>query len=320
MIIHSSFNIIAVLIFLSLENTSGIEKSATDSTCPQFSPQCTCDLDAIICSNFSSFSELNLSHYNTTKIILSPLNFAILDKNFTLDNLIYPYPKDISIDLVNVLGFDLQTRFYKKQSVQDIQLAFQDSSFRVYIDGELLERENCSWNLIDQNYVSLFNNVSRLILESVTFHDKICPVIFKNVNIDVLYTANVTNLNHFSLSDLSDQNGQNLNSSLNSYFIVQGKFFLDSTFMNGQIFQNLKELIITDSKVLGIENNLFIKLKKIREIALGIRNVGDFFKNGTKWLNSINSDLYVDLNNQTNININLDRQVNYFSIYINQFF
>jgi hypothetical protein len=309
MIIYSIISFKTIFLLLVLGKACNFKKIADDSSCPQLSPQCTCDVDTITCSNFTSFSELNLSNYNTTKIFLSPLNLAILDKNFNLDNLIYPNPNDISIDLINVQGFDLRSGFFKKQSIQDVQLSFQDSKFAVYIDDVLLAPENCNWNLIDQNYVSLFNNVSRLVLESVDFVNEICPIVFKNVNIDVLYTEIVSNQNHLSFSNLADQNGQILNSNVNNYFIVGGDFYLDATFMSTQIFQNLKEIIVTNSKLRGIDDKLFSKIKKIEKIALGINNFGDFYKSGTKWLNSINDDLYVDLNNQTEININANRQV-----------
>ena len=153
--------------------------------------------------------------------------------------------------------------------------------------------------------------MSRLVLDNVNYQKVMCPIIFKNANIDVLYTDIVTNENHLTFSGLSE--GQNLNTNINSFFILKGDFYIDSTFFNEKIFKNLNQLIITDSTVYGIEEKLFSPLKNVRKIALGIHNMGDFFRNDTKWLNSINDDLFVDLNNQTDIIMNQDRQVFCFS-------
>jgi hypothetical protein len=313
---HSAFVFHTILLVLIVGNNVSRAKrdlndEDDDGKCPQFSPQCTCDFDTITCFNFTSFSELNLSNYNATKIFLKPLSLATLDKNFNLDDLVYQNPNDISIDLINVRGFDLNSNLFKKQSVQDVQLSFQDSNFEVYIDGVPLGPDACNWNLVDQSYRSILANVSRLVLDNVNYQKMMCPIIFKNANIDVLYTDVVTNENHFTFSNLPE--GQNLNTNINSFFILKGDFYIDSTFFNEKIFKNLNQLIITDSTVYGIEEKLFSPLKNVRKIALGLHNMGDFFRNGTKWLNSINDDLFVDLNNQTDILMNQDRQVFCFS-------
>ena len=289
--------------------------------CPQFAPQCFCDgKNGLECSNFTSFSQLNLNNYNVKEITLHPIEPSLLDENFNLAGLTFNEDNTVEISLVNLLGFDLRSDFFKERTNIYAELTFEQSNFDVYFKSNLLEAKDCRWDLLTGDFSNIFKNISKLSLEFSNSSSKVCPLAFKNSHIDTFNALIVTNNNYLEFMQMPDIAGQTLNSRIRQLSIVYSDLYLSSKFISKHVFANVEEIIFEFTNLQGIEANIFKSFEKLKSIQLGITDVTGFIKNGTTWLNSINPTLNVDLTNPADIQANKQRSVAVFFEGINNSF
>ena len=105
----------------------------------------------------------------------------------------------------------------------------------------------------------------------------------------------------YSLSQLSRLN-INKSNNFDLFYLDLNLYSESITFenLNPFIFRTLKYLIVKGS-VEHFDDNLFENLNQIKQISIKSDSLINFFHRGTKWINSINRNLYVNPLNQVNI-------------------
>ncbi len=288
-------------------------KPNNPNLCPQFSPQCFCDTNGIECNNFTLFSELNLFDFDGSKLFFSPSSPAVLDYYLKLDGLQFndDYKTDISFS--NLLGIDLRTSLFKEKS-PIVTLEFQTSTFDLYLSNKLVAEKDCTWELnpFIGDFSNIFSNIDILRLEGLAYSSRICPILFRNAQINKMYLLIASNENNLNFFDLSEIASQNLNSTIKELYLIYGQVYLKSTFLNKNVFENTELFAFEFDNIFGLDDDIFKSFKKIRKIQFA---EGDFngLLNNTKWLNSINSDISVNLDKQAEILAYQNRSV---AIYI----
>ena len=192
-------------------------------------------------------------------------------------------------------------------------LQIMNVNFDFYRRGKLVTSENCT----SENFgskTSFFGSLKSLMLTAnVLYNHRICPYVFANTNLEQLSLFDITNsllfknrLEFLNITDTKDfdMNIKNLN------FLVLTIYFdtLTLTSLNPLTFKTLKALLIFGN-LEHIEANLFENFKEMRFIALQSSELINFFHRGTKWLNSINRNLSVNLSKNSELSQNVYRLV-----------
>ena len=70
---------------------------------------------------------------------------------------------------------------------------------------------------------------------------------------------------------------------------------LNSKLLDQYVFKNIRELVISDSTIGGIEKTLFTNFIEIETIQLRVKNLKDIFlKNNTEWISNLNQSTILD--------------------------
>lgn len=196
------------------------------------------------------------------------------------------YLKGVDLDFFAPLRhldnlIELKTRFVRFQS-----------TFTLYHNNEyILTVEKCNNKTYEslltlksrENVLSSFN---QLIVSNSK--NKLCKCMFQNINLKLL----TIKTNYFELLDRSDQQ-QFLNSSISSLkFVRNTRLKLDKKNLDPILFVDLNSLILQDSTLLRVENDLFKStFHNLRFILLQLINLESFLHGGgVGWIKNLNWD------------------------------
>jgi hypothetical protein len=183
-----------------------------------------------------------------------------------------------------------------------------------YRQGYLLKSEQCKIENFDSE-TNFFGQIKTLFLQDKVFYNhKICPYVFMNTRLERLDLYEISN----SLIFMNTLEFLNISESP-LFFQMKNKLeFLNLCLYNGQIsainlnpfaFQNLKYLVIKGSFEY-FDKNLFADFQEIRFVSIKSDALINFFhRGGTKWLNSINKNLNINLKDKSNFRQNIHRLV-----------
>lgn len=291
--------IIIFLIWLSLSyNTSCILDDGDDYSCPQFEPFCTCSFLSILCDNITQFNELNFKNFSCSSISISlsqPAHQIILNNDFKLDELDFS-ENSIHLSISNLKGIEYKANPFNLNRPDIVNLELIDSFLDIYSRDDLLGLKICDNKLLSEfNSENLFKNINELIIHPLNRSNIICPVLFKNAYINSLSVINNFNFEFYKLPETE------LNCTINNLNLDFVELFLDSKLLDSMIFSQLIRISIMYSKLEGIQKDLFYSFKKLKTLILFLDNFDQLYKNGIEWMHSLNSDVYVDLTNENEI-------------------
>ena len=153
------------------------------------------------------------------------------------------------------------------------------------------------------------NEISIKLAETKT---PICPLVFKDFRIQTLWLFGQNSF--YSRSVLWFENSTKigrLNSNIIHLEINIDNANLDFNFLNPFVFESVKAIYIY-GKVKKIDPKLFSTFKNITFLYLKLEYFRNLMhNNGLEWLKNINSDINVDLNNQTEIAENIQKRLKY---------
>ena len=251
------------------------------------------------CANFTTFEQLNfsnLTHRRYAVVSLSPN----IDSQLKLDNKLNlkgielilkttsskTYPKII---LSNLFGFD---PFYNPF----LDLDLNNTKFDIEIKNSIW-----SFNKLDcitSNLSYIFNdlNINRLKIEYPIFNDRLCPLIFKNTQINELIFESLSPIRYVNLTT-----NYNLNINIHSVTCIFGydSFLtrLDSeTLLNQHMFEKVVELNFKSCYLDYIDRESISKLKYLKSIRLeSLSNYKNLFQNGFDWTNGLQNSIQLTI-------------------------
>ncbi len=277
--------------------------------------------------DFSEFSELDFTKcsitLNMSSIRFKPTKKIILDNslNFTglkvksiavLFNIAFNNIKGIDFRLNCLESIDFENNFEPKSFFWYFDL----SNFDIYVNSLLITKEKCNLDLFQQSE-SFLSRISFLFLNSaVIYSTQTCPLIFHNVQIQVLNIENLKdsliNKNIFSFQNISIEY---IKTNILQLILKVFRYNLDQRLLNEFIFKNLVFLDI-NGILNSIQPDLFKYFKQLKLLRFRTQNAKSLLTNKNKWLNYLNSDVNL---NQLNSNDYQDKMffLTIFQVYSN---
>ncbi len=264
----------------------------------------------VLCSGFDSFLEIDTScashlllyHPVMDYIAFEPRRRLVLDSSlrFTelkrLINLSFGLQRSSKtlpprIMFRNLAGFDVLSANNLFSDFPIIRTVFYDTKFDLYANKTRLHHSNCNESIFKrlfatQNYFDTFKYALSLV-DRVEFPSKVCPFMFKNINIRDFYpnTALLFDTNNYS--DLADLNSQILSVNIKSAMNIK----LTREFLYAPVYKRIKKLRIS-GPVSQVDSAIFKDLPNIMYLYLNLRNMRTFLhSHGLEWLNSLNAHL-----------------------------
>ncbi|CAF0710226.1 unnamed protein product [Brachionus calyciflorus] len=263
---------------------------SSPNSCSFFPSYCNCiGPKDITCQNFDDFLQLNFSSGNSSRLFkyvnFHPKEPLSLSNKLNLNGL--SFTDDAILSLKNLNSLDFFTNLSLHSSSLNLELT--NSSLMVYYDVKNLLEYKCNFDLIDSSFKPVFSSFKTILLD-VLYPGKICPLIFQNSNIEKLRIKNLNNYNKIQFKNLPDFILTRLNSTIRrleiDYSLIQT---LDNGFLNKYLFNNLEELIITETELYSIDENVFKFLPRLNFLLLLLENFGEFFKSSSNlWFKGLN--------------------------------
>ncbi len=155
--------------------------------------KCLCTPNNLICSQFTSFDQLQFLAANPafTSIFLDPLAPISLDSKFTLNGL--RLANNSRIHLTKLKSLSLQANPFAQDPTMAKTLKLSDSSLDFYLNSEQLSSVCSLRSTLDLKVVPLFSSFTRIELtESVRYQGPLCPLVFSRGLIDELILSNLS--------------------------------------------------------------------------------------------------------------------------------
>jgi hypothetical protein len=213
----------------------------------------------------------------------------------------------------NFKGFDLTSNPFKYVNFTGNFYKFWSigfSNFDFYYRNNPVDKA-CNKNLFD--VLPLENQFTGFFLEfefDNKFSSNTCPLIFSNIKLNLINFNQISDCfvekNIFGFQNISEDLLKRLNSSIYQLNIRFYHTDLKSNLLNNYIFANLTVLDL-NGQIKQIQQDLFKYFINIRFIRFRMQNIQHILVRNNKWLDSLNFDLNIDINNSTQVNNNAHR-------------
>jgi hypothetical protein len=240
---------------------------------------------------------------NALKIYINKNIF--LDNDLDLTNFFRVFTATEIIWLIliqNIKGFNQKTIESINQNFPkfDIEYDLNNVKFDIYQNGTLLTEDKCKKENFDRNMTSFIGMKKLVLVDNVFYDNKICPYVFINTRLNVLSLLQIANSfifkNRLEFMDIEDDTNLINTKELNSCEINIVYEPISLRILNEFIFKNLNFLVITGI-CQEVQIDLFKYFHQLRVVQISPENFEGFLHSGTKWMNSLNSDLSVNLAN-----------------------
>ena len=312
--------LIATCISLAHGRSDDIVFKKPFNYCLNYRKSCFCQSnERIECNNFSEFKELKLSEITNDKTLtyirIKPSNSIILDNRLDLNGLNIDHNR-IQFVFENLLGVEITSSPFESVSVnkQLSYLSINNSTLDFYYRNKTFDWI-CDLVLSDFKLKPLFSSFRSVFLgqlDKVRYPAKLCPVVFKDANLESLYLFNLTQENrpNFLQFNSSFFPISSLNSVINNLHIQSSHIRLDNELLDRNVFKYVRKLSIEFSSLAFIEPDLLKWFKSLRQINLWLFNFGEFIRgSNNKWLHYLNHDLNVNLSNANQVDSYRDKQI-----------
>ena len=235
----------------------------------------------------------------------------------------------IKFTYLNLKGFELNTPSLAQYVIKspknslvnysyDIQI--YESSMDFYVNS--IESNSCDdflkWNLTEPKTFFQIKSEIRGVTIDITFigtqfsEKHICPFYFHNMSfnsLNIRYQINTFYKKNFLKFDKIPSNYSIfLNPKIKSMFAYNiEKIDIDSTsFLNKHVFKNLNVLALFGD-INYIEKDIFKDFNQLKNIFFNTIYFEKLIRKGTKWISYINYGLHVNLNNKSDIDLNINK-------------
>ena len=264
---------------------------------------------------------------SSPQILDRSLNLTSLNKFLRGMNRFNPYEDtdmiSITVKYSNLRGFDLNASFFSDEkptkSIIFYIYEIYDSEFQFFLNNQL--QVSCEdflkSNLTEPKSFFQIASHTNQSQTSVYFYDiefsktPICPLYFKNVNLDdivIYYQINTFyKKNYLKFSRLNNTDKFFFNSNIEILWTYRNeKIDIDSnSFLNKYLFHNLKGLALF-GEINSIEKDIFKTFRSLINIYFDLTFFGKLSRKGTEWISSINFDLHVNLSNRSDLDLHIN--------------
>lgn len=242
----------------------------------------------VYCEKFDSFDEISLNAENIENITLIPNKPLVLNEKLNLAAV--KVLDNFKFRISNLLGIHVSgDPFEVINATTSGKFFLDDSIFECYED-DLVTLEKCNYILNNDVMITWFYFFDFFSFGSnITYSKQICPALFRNGNIKTIELNQLTNDNklQFATVNYSDPIS-NLNSKIENLYIYNSTFFLEEKLLDQKVFKNISSLLIDESYLTGIQDDLFMYFSSLTRIELNLNNFAQFIQASNKWLKYLN--------------------------------
>ena len=252
---------------------------------------------------------------SSDKVLDRSINFSSIDKFF--NNVTEFRTNKNEIKFKGIIGFDmnLETSFDPSYKVSTY-LVFLDARFEFYYNNKLISscEDFTRLNFTEPKSVFQLGTKSRQVyytFENTRFPNSVCPFFFNNIQANrmtfilMIKTFYKSSFLKFSSNYKSAQQ----NSYVKSLYMEKiEKIDIDSYLLNENVFKSIITLSI-DGEINSIQEGIFKPFTYLRTIYLELNYFENLIHKGTKWISSINHGFHINLSNQTQLKLNINRLV-----------
>jgi hypothetical protein len=250
--------------------------------------------------------------YGVLKIYVNNRDF--LDNDLDLANLlrVFGVTKTFWLILIqNTQGFNQKTIQgsmhshieSKNRTISKIDIEYDliNTKFDFYQNGTLLAEDKCKKENFDRNMTSFFSMKKLALVDNVFYNNKVCPYVFINTQLIVLSLLQIANSfifqNRLEYLDIDDDDTNLINTKTLIFYEINIAYEAISVkILNKYIFKNVKTLII-NGICEEVQIDLFKYFHYLKLIQILPENFEEFLHSGTQWMNSLNSNLNVNVAN-----------------------
>ena len=267
----------------------------------------------IKCERFSEFKQLDFSNFTPDdgksfdEIKFYPMYPIILDNSLNLGQINvtdYYYVEFVNVYSINLLSNPFaELNPYKKTT-----LVFTDSRFEFLYQNQIIDVDKCNYLLQNEIYISILDTSFVFGLNNPSYQNyPMCPIIFQAATVETFAINNINIDNQFSFMDTSALNFSSFfTSDVRDLIISDSDFVLDQTVLDINVFSNLNLLLINNSNIRYIQEDLFKYFTNLKYVNMQLTNFVEVISlnSYSNWLASLNSNITVDLNDTNQVNEN----------------
>ena len=271
--------------------------------------------DILYCKNIAARFDgfLNSSFCRSDNIYFDLSGNEILDKSFDFRSIAKLMVIEIVFDRLKGIDVNAAVDFKNVNPMQyldgyNLNLKFLDSRLAMYENG--VESDKCSENESSNNgsdFFSIFQYYSSphtfISIENLSNKNKLCPMIFKNVEISSISFIYVENsfYRRNSFEFMESKQIDQKTTIYNVYFKECHMFDFNKKILNPSVFKEVKTILF-DGTINSIQVDVFKPFKNLRKLDITIVYVESMFRRiGIEWTKSLNSDINVNISNQSEI-------------------
>ena len=277
--------------------------------------------------DFDTFIDINFSkcpiQYNISMLNIQPDKKLFLDKTLNFTGLVLREIPSRFFELLfnDIKGIDLRYNSLKTIIIDkglDFYVAFKSTRFDFYVNQKLISKEICNYTLsfeINGNkiqyYEPFFSSLTTLVLHSsVKFSKETCPFIFKRARIKFLnikmIQSSFINQNVLSFSEIPEDYGKQLNSIIYQLMLKIYRVKLDLSVLNQYVFKEIVSLDL-NGLISSFQTDLFKSFAYLKVLRIKTQNVKGLLTNNNQWIQYLNYEVNVDINDQNEVSNNQDK-------------
>lgn len=238
--------------------------------------------------------------------------------NYVFEILKYVYTISAKINFKGIKGVNMQSPVkLNTYSLYYLVIEIENSNFNVFDSQNKILTTCQDFNHLNMTGQHLFSwNISQSILWSAKitflntrFKRPICELVFKHTSLKEIDFGRVyESFFKKSIPQFIEQSKyEYLNSSFDHLKVDSYEIILDSRILNKKIFQNLSGVEVL-GRLDSIQYDIFIPFKKLTSLYFEYLCFERLTKTQSlDWMRSINTELYVNLSNSTQIEESLSR-------------
>ncbi len=266
-------------------------------------------------SDFDQFENLNFTSCNESIFIntlkLEPNHPKILNDSLNFNGLKLKSPSRLfNIVFSRIKGIESLSYCLKSLTFEENYTPisfiwyFTLTRFDFYIDNQLINRDTCKLRSFQMDH--FMTQIQFIYLQrGIVYSDQTCPFIFDNSRIQVLsmdwLSSSFIQKNELAFMNITDT--YHIQSDILQLILHLFHYNLTAKLLDENVFRRLNYLDITGI-ISSIQDGLFKSLKMLKMIRLKTQNAKGLLTVRNNWLNDLNNDVNIDLNENT---INSDK-------------
>jgi hypothetical protein len=267
-----------------------------------------------IVNGFNRFDQLNFT--KCTQLIrimlleIEPDKRIILDGSLNFTGVTFqPMNKFLSVLFFKLKGIEISSNMLNGVRYSDVSFALQkiffvvsSSSLNFYFNGNLLDQSFCHPDKFPISKVTYLNRIQAMVwrIPIIFPSGMLCPFIFYNVYFKLLSIEGISSsllekniLGFLKPKNFTEENFL-LNANILQLVIRVYHINLNSNLLSRFVFGQISSLDI-NGQLNEIQTDLFKSFKKLKILRIRTQNVKGLFSRNNVWLNYLNYDVKVNL-------------------------